>query len=81
MKKVISVLTLAALALSLNVAVAQENPKKATVKDKKAGCEATCTKKDKASCCPKDKASMKKDAKAGCSHEKAEKVAPTEGAK
>jgi hypothetical protein len=72
MKKVISLLTLAALAVSMNIAVAQDQPQKATVKDKKAGCEATCKKKDKA-CCPKDKACSKK-----CKEAKSTKTEKTE---
>ncbi len=75
MKKVISILTLAAVALTLNVAVAQDHPKKATVKDKKAGCEATCTKKDKSACSAKGKAACGTKDKAAktehkCNHDK-----------
>ncbi len=55
MKRFISMFTLAALAFSLTVASAQDQPKKAAVKEKKAGCAATCSKKDKAACGEKAK--------------------------
>ncbi len=69
MKKVLSLAAMFALSLSLLTATAQDQPKKASVKEAKSGCCASA-KAEKASCSTEAKASNVKETKENCDKSK-----------
>ncbi len=69
MKKILSLAAVFALALSLVTATAQDQPKKASVKEAKSGCCASA-KAEKSSCSTEAKASNVKESKENCDKSK-----------